>query len=64
MKRKYILDAGRMICKDGIAMLSLNRIGDDHTGYTLSPVDADILAHRIVNALNDMELRRVRKVRS
>lgn len=55
---EYKLQAGRIIEKDGEAILSLHRVGSDAAGYTVSPADADILAHRIVNALNHMELLR------
>ena len=54
---KYHLSAGRCIAKDGRDVITIHRI----EGSPLSPVDADILAHRIVNALNHMELVRKRK---
>jgi hypothetical protein len=58
MKLKYSLVSGRAIMKNGIAIAMLERVGSDSYGYTLSPADTDILAHRIVNALNHMELKR------
>jgi hypothetical protein len=56
MKKKivYGLDAGRTLTKDGTPVLTFAR-------QTLSLVDADILAHRIVNALNELEDRRIKE---
>lgn len=51
----YALDAGRTLTKNGVPVLTFAR-------QTLSPIDADILAHRIVNALNHIELIRQREV--
>jgi ribosomal protein S15P/S13E len=62
-KLKYGLEAGRTITKNGTAIMTLGHVIIPATGaMALSPVDADILAHRIVNALNHMEALRQKKV--
>jgi hypothetical protein len=57
---KYTLGAGRFIVKDGRNIAYIGRAFDG-VAWELSPADTDILAHRIVNALNHMELIRKRK---
>lgn len=61
MKIKYGLTAGRVITKNNEEVLTLHRVFDGG-GYNLSPVDADMLARRIINALNHMEMKRQRLV--
>jgi hypothetical protein len=58
----YSLDAGRVILKNGTAIMTLNHVTDNGMPR-LCPADADIFAHRVVNALNHMELIRQRKVK-
>lgn len=60
MMRRYGLDAGRCITINGKAAVTLNHVTYNGVPF-LSPSDADILAHRIVNALNDMEFRRMER---
>lgn len=52
---RYKLAAGRVIEFDGQPMLTLERAAGEGLRYTLSPVEADELAHRIVHALNAEE---------
>jgi hypothetical protein len=56
---RYGLDAGRILTIDGLPMMVFVKAMASNAP-ALATSDADILAHRIVNALNDMELRRVR----
>lgn len=55
---KYGLEAGRMITIDGKGALVLAHVLNNNVS-AMSPVDADILARRIVNALNHMEVLRL-----
>ena len=49
---KYKVGPGRLILRDGWALVTLHRVGSDSEGYTLRPDQADSLVHEIVDALN------------
>jgi hypothetical protein len=46
----FKLEAGRVLTKNNVPVLMFSKTDN------ISPADADILAHRIVNALNHMEM--------
>lgn len=49
----FALAAGRTIRNgSGIHIATVHRVGSDSHGYALTPADADDLARRIVDALN------------
>ena len=43
---------GRIILRNGIPVLYLARSGNSHSGYALSPAEADSYAHAIVDLMN------------
>jgi len=48
----YVVESGRHIVCHGVHVALLTRIGNDHDGYAITPVEADDLVKRIVRLLN------------
>jgi hypothetical protein len=54
-QKKYHLDAGRCIMRDGVAIATVHGVRPDGWRYTLGSASAvDDFAHEIVRALNEL----------
>lgn len=52
MTPRWKLDPGRTLVRDGVPLVRLDRVKRAAGGWHLSPAEADVLAHEVVDALN------------